>query len=396
MISHLRQEFNARFTPEKYRALLKRMDDLGGTHIDFRICETPCFFPQSVIDEMAEDGAALVRQLTDDPSYRTASASAIPADYNVPREDDHPLFLAADFGLVRDEQGMLHPKLVELQGFPSLYAYQVLLAQQYMEVFGLDPELRFLLSGLDLDSYYVLLRKAIVDDCDPQNVVLMEIDPFEQKTLVDFLLTKRICGIEIVNIIDIIKEGKQLFYRKDGKKIRIHRIYNRAIVDEIVRKGRQLPFRFSDEVDVEWAGHPNWFFRISKFSIPFLKHTCVPKTWFLHEGERLPDELENYVLKPLFSFAGLGVIIGPSKADLEAIPQEQRSQYILQERIDFTPIIETPHGPTKAEVRVLYIWLDKLLPVLLIIRMGRGKMMGVDHNKNMEWVGSSAGFIAGE
>jgi len=167
-------------------------------------------------------------------------------------------------------------------------------------------------------------------------------------------------------------------------------------VDEIVRKGRQLPFRFSDEVDVEWAGHPNWFFRISKFSIPFLKHTCVPKTWFLHEVERLPDELENYVLKPLFSFAGLGVIIGPSKADLEAIPQEQRSQYILQERIDFTPIIETPHGPTKAEVRVLYIWLDKLLPVLLIIRMGRGKMMGVDHNKNMEWVGSSAGFIAGE
>lgn len=396
MIPHLRKKFNANFTPERYRSFLQRMDELGGTHIEFRLCETPCFFPKSLIDTLAAYGSELIRQAVDNPAYRSACGAVIPEQYNVPHETDSPLFVTVDFGLMRDERGELVPKLVEIQGFPSLYAYQVLLSQQYKEVFGLDEDLQFLLGNLDLDQYYALLRRAIVGDHDPQNVVLMEIDPYEQKTLVDFLLTQRLCGISIVNIAEIEKEGRGLFYRHNGKRIPIRRIYNRAIVDEIVRKGKQLPFRFSDELEVEWAGHPNWFFRISKFTIPFLNHSCVPSTRFLHQVDPLPDDLHNYVLKPLFSFAGIGVIIGPSKADIEAIPQEQRSRFILQERIDYSPVIETPHGPTKAEIRVLYIWLEDLLPVVLIIRMGRGKMMGVDHNKDMEWVGASAGFFVNE
>lgn len=368
------------------------MNEIGGTHIEFRVSETPCFFPKILIDTMAEYGKELVRQLVENRDYRTAAAVSIPPDYNVPREAERPLFVAVDFGLVRDDHGDLVPKLVEIQGFPSLYAYQVLLSQQYSEVFGVGKA-RFLLSDLELESYYALLRRAIVGDHDPQNVVLMEIDPYKQKTLIDFLLTQRVCGIQIVNITDIEKQGKNLFYRHNGKRILVERIYNRVIVDEVVRKGKQLPFSFRDELNVEWAGHPNWFFRISKFSIPFLKHTSVPKTEFLNKVEHLPHDLSNYVLKPLFSFAGLGVIVGPTRADIEAIPPEKRALYILQERVAFEPAIQTPHGPTKAEVRVMYIWLDELLPVILVIRMGRGKMMGVDQNKNMEWVGASAGFV---
>jgi hypothetical protein len=393
MISHLRRQFNVNFTTEKYRSLLNRVNELSGTHVEFRIAETPCFFPKPLIEQMAQYGRELIEQLVSDRSYCAAADAVIPELYNVQGETSRPLFAAADFGLVRDEAGNLLPKLVEIQGFPSLYAYQVLLSQQYVDVFGLDGDLQFLLGGLDLDAYYTLLRKAIVGKHDPENVILMEIDPFEQKTLIDFILTKKVSGIEIVNITDVIKEGRKLFYRKDGKNIPVHRIYNRAIVDELVRKSKPLPFRLSDELDLEWAGHPNWFFRISKFSIPYLHHECVPQTWFLHEIRELPDDLSNYVLKPLFSFAGLGVIVGPTEGEIQAIPSEIRSQYILQQRMNFEPVIETPHGPTKAEIRVLYIWLEELLPALLIIRMGRGKMMGVDHNKNMEWVGSSAGFV---
>lgn len=394
MIPHLRQKYNANFTPEKYRTLLGRMDELGGTHIEFRISETPCFFPKSIVDTLAQYGKELIEQLVNDPSYRAAADVAIPPEYNVPHETDRPLFVAVDFGLMRDNDGNLAPKLVEIQGFPSLYAYQVSLSQQYLEVYSIDKNVRFLLSELDLERYYALLKRAIVGDHDPQHVILMEIDPYEQKTLVDFLLTQRVCGISIVNITDIEKEGRNLYYRQNGKRVSIKRIYNRAIVDELVRKRKQLPFRFRDELDVEWAGHPNWFFRISKFSIPFLKHTCVPKTWFLHQVERFPDDLQNYVLKPLFSFAGMGVIISPTRSDIESIPPEKRSSYILQERIDFEPVIATLHGRTKAEIRVMYIWLEELLSVILIIRMGRGEMMGVDHNKNMEWVGASAGFYS--
>ncbi len=409
MIPSLRQQFNDSFTPEKYRAFLRRVDEVCGTHVQFRLSETPCFFPKTLLDRMAADGQALIRQLVDNPAYLSKSDQAVPAEFKVPNEPNHPMFVQVDFGLVRDAAGELQPKLVELQAFPSLYAYQGPLADAYVDVYGLDaasgfrlsasgsraPEagsLKYLLSGLETASYRELLRRGIVGTHDPENVILMEIDPAQQKTLPDFLLTEKMLGVRTVDIVDIKKEGARLYYERGGKRIPIQRIYNRAIVDELERKNVKLNFDWRDDLDVEWAGHPNWYFRISKFSIPYLKHASVPKTWFLDRLEEIPADLENYALKPLYSFAGLGVVIAPKKEDIAAIPAERRPYYILQERMHFEPVIATPFGGTKAEVRVMYIWLDQLTPVLTIIRMGRGLMMGVDHNKNMEWVGASAGF----
>ena len=391
MIPSLRAHFNANFTPQNYHHLLRLMADRCGTPVEFRISETPCFFAKSLLDQVSQYGKELIRQL-DTPEYLKASQDAIPAEFNAPQESCHPLFIQVDFGLVRDASGDLQPKLVELQAFPSLYAYQAVLSQTYQEVFSLDANLRYLLGGLDWESYKELLRRAIVGNHDPQDVILMEIDPLHQKTLPDFLLTEKLHGVPTVSITDIRKQGNQLFYEMGGRRIPIKRIYNRAIVDELIRKKIKLNFAFTDDLDVEWAGHPNWYFRISKFSLPFLDHVSVPKTWFLDRIERVPDDLQNYVLKPLFSFAGLGVIINPTKKDLAAIPTDQRSQYILQQKMNFEPVIQTSYGATKAELRVMYIWLEELQPVMLIVRMGRGLMMGVDHNKNMEWVGSSAAF----
>ena len=393
MIPALRQQFNANYTPEKYQRLLKLLEERCGTRVKFRVCETACFLPKPLIDQMSEYGKELIQQLNS-IEYRKASSAAIPDQFRVPRETNQPLFVQVDFGLVRDQAGKLQPKLVELQGFPSLYAYQAMLSQSYREVFGLDPNLKYLLSGLDWESYKKLLQRAIVANHDPKHVILMEIDPLHQKTLPDFLLTEKLLGIKTVAITDVHKVGKFLFYENAGKRTPIMRIYNRAIVDEMVRKDLKLAFQLTDDVEVEWAGHPNWFFRMSKFSLPYLKHECVPRTWFLDRVEQMPKDLEHYVVKPLFSFAGLGVIINLTPQDLAAIPREQRSQYILQERMNFEPVVETPFGGNKIEVRVMYIWQDELLPVMTIIRMGRGLMMGVDHNRNMEWVGSSSGFYS--
>ena len=400
MIPSLRQQFNDSFTPDKYQLFLRRVDEACGTHVQFRLSETPCFFPKPLVDRMASDGQELIRQLVDDSSYRAKSDEAVPAEFKVPNEAPHPMFVQVDFGLVRDAGGELRPKLVELQAFPSLYAYQGPLAEAYIDVYGLGApsgfrlpasgRLKYLLSGLETSSYRELLRRAIVGSHDPQNVILMEIDPLHQKTLPDFLLTEKMLGVKTVDIVDIKKDGARLYYERDGKRIPIRRIYNRAIVDELERKNVKLSFDWRDDLDVEWAGHPNWYFRISKFSIPYLKHASVPKTWFLDRLDEIPADLENYALKPLYSFAGLGVVIAPTKADIAAIPADKRPYYILQERMQFEPLIATPFGGTKAEVRVMYIWLDELTPVLTIIRMGRGLMMGVDHNKNMEWVGASA------
>src|ERR1022692_2459196 len=372
MIPSLRKEFNSGFTLEKYQTFLRRMDDACGAHVQFRLSETPCFFSKALLERMARDGKELIRQLVESPEYRARSEASIPAEFRVPNEPAHPMFVQVDFGLVRDAVGELQPKLVELQAFPSLYAYQVTLAQNYIDVFGLDrfeggQQMRFFLSGLDAKSYRELLRRAIVGTHHPQ----------EQKTLPDFVLTEKMLGVRTVDITAIKKDGSRLYYEQGGRRVPIRRIYNRAIVDELQRKQVKLGFDWRDDLDLEWAGHPNWYFRISKFSIPYLRHESVPKTWFLERMERVPDDLQNYALKPLYSFAGLGVVIAPKKEDIEAIPAEKRADYILQERLHFEPVIETPFGATKAEVRVMYVWLEQLRAVLTIIRMGRGLMMGV-------------------
>jgi hypothetical protein len=392
MVPALREEFNRKYTPEEYQRFLGRLDAACGTHVGFRVSETPCFVPKALLDQMALYGRELISQLVDNPQYRRASDASVPAQYNVANESPLPMFVQVDFGLVRNASGELEPKLVELQAFPSLYGYQPLLAQEYIESYDLPPGLGVYLSGYRRDSYWSLMRELIVAGHDPENVILMEIDPEHQKTLPDFLVTQRELGIAIVDILSLKKRGTKLSYAKDGHEIEVRRIYNRCIVDELERKAVTLPFDLRDELDVEWAGHPNWYFRISKFSIPHLKHPCVPKTVFLDQVRAVPRDNQNYLLKPLYSFAGVGIKFAPTQADIDAISLDQRHNYILQERVYFEPVIQTPLGPTQMEIRMMFVWPEggELTCVLPLVRMGRGMMMGVDHNRNLEWVGGAA------
>jgi hypothetical protein len=257
MIPQFRQPFNSSFTHEKYDSFLKRLDEACGTHVEFRNCETPCFFPKSLLETLCRSGKELIEQLVHNPNYLAASEVSIPPEFRVPRETGRPLFVQVDFGLMRDSDGELQPKLVEIQGFPSLYAYQPVLAATYRASYSLEAGLGFFLSNLTLETYQELLRRAILGGHSSENVVLLEIDPLRQKTLPDFILTGRLCGIETVCITKIIKQGTRLFYRKDGMLVPIHRIYNRTIVDDLIRKDVPIPFDFRDELQVEWAGHPN-------------------------------------------------------------------------------------------------------------------------------------------
>ena len=394
MVPELREEFNRNFTPAKYQQLLDSLRTLCGTPIRFQVSETPCFVPKSLLDRMAQYGHELVQQLLTSPKYLRVSDKTVPPEYNVANQSPRPMFVSVDFGLVRNHKGGLDPKLVELQAFPTLYGYQPLSAQQYIGCYGLRKDLGIYLGGLDHDSYSHLMRELIVGKQDPENVILMEIDPQHQKTLPDFLVTQKELGIAIVDVLSLKKRGRKLYYTKDGREIEVQRIYNRCIVDELEKKGITLPFDIREPLDVEWAGHPNWYFRISKFSIPYLNHPCVPDTWFLDEHPSIPDDNENYILKPLYSFAGAGIKFAPTEADIDAIPAAERHNYIVQERLRFEPVINTPHGMTQMETRIMYVWPEggELTPVLPLIRMGRGLMMGVDHNRDLQWVGGTAGL----
>ena len=389
LISSLRQRFNREWTPAAYQRFLALIAERSGVATQFRHSETPCFLPAALVEKMARYGRGMVEQLLASEEYQSASRAAIPEQYNVPNEDPVPLFVQADFGL----DAQLEPKLVEIQGFPSLYAYQPVMASCYRDAYRIDAALGALPNGLSIDEYHSLLRRAIVGEHDPANVILLEIDPERQKTRCDFLMTERLFGVRAVDVREVRQEGGRLWYQRDGRLTPIHRIYNRAIVDELERRAIALPFDFRDDLRVEWAGHPNWFFRLSKFSLPYLRHPAAPASQFLDQVERIENP-ERYVLKPLYSFAGLGVIVGPTSEQIASVPAERRSQYLLQERVDFTPVVETPAGATKIEVRIMYIWLDEMRAVNTIVRMGRGAQLGVDHNKGFEWVGASAGFIA--
>ncbi len=392
MLPEYRQPFNERFTPDLYARFIARLHERCGVPVAFRNSETPCFFPTDLIQQMADAGADMSVQLANDTEYLEAADRSIPQQFRAANPTDKPLFIQADFGIVRNADGGLEPRLVEIQGFPSLYAYQIELAETYAEVYGLPSELTPLLGARSTEQYHSLVSSALLNGHAPENVILLEIEPAKQKTLADFRLTERMCGIPTVDLSDVRQVGRGLFYQRDGRRIPIHRIYNRVIIDELVRKQIQPNFQWTDDLDVEWAGHPDWFFRISKFSLPYLKHPFVPRSQFLSDVQELPAAPEQLVLKPLFSFAGLGVIVGPTKEEIAGI--QERDQYLIQERVQFEPTIETPFGVTNTEVRIMYVWSgDRPEAVTTIVRMGRGKMMGVDHNRDLEWVGASAGFI---
>ena len=392
MIPGRRHAFNASYADERYRAFTAEISRRAGAPIEFRLSETPCFMPSGLFTELAAVADDLIRQLLDNPDYRRAADAVVPDRFRVSGSEDLPTFVQVDFGLVQTGGG-LEGRLVELQAFPSLYGFQLVLGETSRDVWELD-DVHVPAPGLDRAGYLDLLRRAIVGDHDPSEVVLMEIDPTHQKTRPDFEVTERLWGVRAIDVRDVAREGRRLTYQRDGRRVPIRRIYNRVIPDGLERTGLALPFDYRDDLDVEWTGGPDWFFRISKFSIPWLRHPWVPRTQFLDRLDEVPGDRANWLLKPLFSYAGGGILFGPTDADLRAIPPHRRPLYVLQERVPFTPVVETPHGPTQVEIRVMMVRQpDGYRAVLPLLRMGRGRMMGVDHNKGLSWVGASAAML---
>ncbi|WP_316780866.1 hypothetical protein [Pedobacter antarcticus] len=395
MIPKYRKAFNESFSDEKYAEFISELE-AGYPPVPIRFAETPIFLPEAFKEKLIDAGAEIIRIIRN-PDFKAQTENAIPVEWLVPEENDHPHFLAFDFAVCRDQAGELVPRLIELQGFPSLYAFQMHLAEIYTKVFKLDDmaPLTPFFNGLNRTSFIELLREVVVGSYQTEEVALMDVNAAEQKTAIDFFVTARILGIPVLSLTDIFQENKQLFYLKDGQKIRLRRIYNRLIFDEVA--DQQDLFRQSfdprDELDIEWITHPNWFYRISKYTMPLLKNEFVPETTFVSELKEIPADLENYVLKPLFSFAGMGVIIDVTKQDITAIQEPEN--WILQRKVSYEPVVQAPDGLIKAEIRLLYLWPDGKEPTLCInlARLSRGKMIGVRYNQDFNWVGGTVGLM---
>jgi len=396
MKSSIRQKYNQLFSQEKYQNFLSELNKSTSNPIEFRITETPIFVPKSLKNKLIDTCESIIDVIVK-KDFKVKTSKAIPENQNVPNENSHTSFLAIDFAICQDENGELVPQLIELQGFPSLFGFQYLLSSMYQKHFPIPDNYEFIFNNYNRESYIEALRKLIVGDKKVENVILLEIYPETQKTKIDFEVTENLIGIKAVCLTKIIKEGRKLFYMNEGIKTPIHRIYNRLIFDDLKNfPDLKTDFSLTDDVEVEWIGHPNWFFRISKYTMPFLNNQYIPECRFLAEYQGIyPKNLADYVLKPLFSFAGTGVIINILPEDLINI--KDLENYILQKKVKYEPVIETTDGSkVKCEIRMLYIWQkDEERPILLtnLARLSRGEMIGVRYNKDFDWVGASVCFM---
>jgi hypothetical protein len=394
MIQELRKKFNEGFSTERYLDYVQQIENLHPGSLDFRNAETPIFIPKDFTQKMLKACDDIIDVIVDD-RFKPLTERAIPGNMHIKNENGHSHFIAFDFGICHNDAGEPEPQLIEMQGFPTLFAFQVFhsrLTRDYARVPGnFSPYL----NGYTEETYVQLLKDIIVGNLNPEEVVLLEIYPEKQKTRIDFYCTEKLLGIKTICLTQLRSEGKMLFYERDGRRIPVKRIYNRLIFDDLQQQsGLENIIDLTGNYEVEWIPHPNWFYRISKFTLPFIDNKYVPKTYFLDTLKQLPGRLEDYVLKPLFSFAGMGVIIDVSPEDIAAIKDPEN--WILQEKVTYADIIETPDVPAKAEIRLFYFWKDgweRPVAVHNLSRLSKGKMIGTRYNKDKEWVGGAVAFF---
>ncbi|MBS1745367.1 MAG: hypothetical protein JST21_04275 [Bacteroidetes bacterium] len=396
MVPSLREKFNAEFTARKYNDYLNEMNSLHPGDIEFRLAETPIFVDKTFKEKILSACESIVDVIVQ-PDFKKLTDNAMPADVVVANENEHSHFIAFDFGICEKDTGELEPQLIEMQGFPTLFAYQIFDDEVTRKHFDIPDNYDSYLNGYNKESYIQLLKDTIIGNNNPENVILLEIFPHKQKTRIDFYCTQDYLHIPIVCLTELVKEGTKLFYVQDGKKTEVKRIYNRIIFDDLQQQSPEVQEKgkiLLEEMDVEWAPHPNWFYRISKYTLPFINNPYVPETKFLSDIKTIPADLENYVLKPLFSFAGQGVVIDIKKEDIDAVKDPHN--WILQRKVKYSDVIKTPDENAKGEIRIFYFWKDgEARPVAAqnLARISKGKMIGVRYNKDREWVGGSMAFF---
>jgi len=395
MIRSVRKAFNKSFSEEKYQAFLNDLQSKHPGAIEFRVAETPVFIPKDFSKKMLETCERIIDVIID-LEFKPMTERSIPVRDRVPDENEYCHMLSFDFGVCEGHNKELEPQLIEMQGFPSLYGFQVYYPEVLMNHFDIPHHFTQYLGGLNKESYIKFLKEVILGKEAPENVILLEIKPHEQKTRIDFYCTQDYLGIQPVCITEVIQEGRKLYYMRDGVKTPINRIYNRVIFDDLHAQEKDLGdfIDITKPIDVEWVPHPNWFYRISKFTLPLIAHPYVPETFFLDELVQPPGDLGNYVLKPLFSFAGQGVVIDVKQEDLDKIKDPEN--WILQKKVKYADVIETPDDPAKAEIRIMYLWKEGEMrpkPVINLARLSKGKMIGVRYNKDKSWVGGSIGLF---
>ena len=395
MIPTIRNKFNTQFSEANYKQYLAELEINYPGCLEFRIAETPLFVPRAFKEKLIEV-SEYISSVILGTDFKKLTEQATPIEYTVPNETHFPACVVMDFAVTRNKLNELEPQLIELQGFPSLFAFEILQDQGIRNYYSIPDGFSCYLNGYNERDYISHFKKIVLGD-NKKHTILLELYPHQQKTRIDFYCTQQYTGIPIVCISEIYTKGNKLYYKREGAEFLIERIYNRLVWDELKTQPAEIQLKrdlLLKDLEVEWVNHPNHFYRISKYLLPCLIHKYVPKATLLSLLKKVPEQLEDYVLKPLFSFAGQGVIIDVTTEAITRITNKEN--WILQKKVDYAPILITPSGPAKAEIR-LFCFYDaiqkKYIATNNLTRLSKGKMIGVDYNKTATWVGGSLAYF---
>ena len=399
MIPAIRAAFNEQFTEAKYQQYLAILKEPFKDPIPFRIAETPVFIDRFFKAQLMEVGDYICEFITA-PSFPSKTSDAIPKGLHIPNEAALPECIVIDFAIAEGQEGKMMPQLIELQGFPSLFAFELLQAQALEKVYHLPKNFSPFLNGYTQQTYFDFFKSMVLGE-KAKHTILLEIKPYEQKTRPDLMLTEAWLNVPIVCLSQIYLKDKSLFYQNNGIEFQIERIYNRVVYDELMQQSTNFKKQFKlleQAENIDWVNHPNHFFRISKFILPLLSHPFIPEAYLLADWKNnqigTALNLTEYICKPLFSFGGQGVMLDPTIDTINAINDPEN--WILQKKVTYAAAIETPSGPSKAEIRLFYFWdkqIGRYVATNNLTRISKGPMIGVSYNNTATWIGGSISYF---
>lgn len=395
MIKEIRAYFNQQLKPHQYESYLNYFNSRYPGAIDFRMAETPIFIPEDFKIKLLDTGDSVIHYILSN-EFQTNTYPALNKNFIVPNEPRYPSCIVMDFAITSNEDGTYSPQLIELQGFPSLFGLEVLQDMAFRSLYEIPKGYSPYLNEYQRPHYLAHLEKIIKGEED-QHTILLEIHPDQQKTRIDFYITRDLLNIPIVCLSEIFEENSNLFYIRNGEKLQIDRIYNRVVWDDIIKEQEDIQAKaaiFLKPLNISWVTHPHHYYRISKYLLPFLKHEYIPLTYFLSTLKEIPSQLNEWVLKPLFSYAGHGVKMNVTPDDIKNITHP--SEWILQKKVNYGSVIETPSGPAKAEIRLFYFWNEptqSYTATLNLTRLSKNEMMGVGFNNTSTWVGGTIAYF---
>lgn len=349
MFTKIREQFNAVFDISQSKNIWDDIDKEFPGYRDFKIAEIPVFLDNELKSKLLMAGNTCLDVILA-PDFIQKNMGS---EFQFGQKNSKPDFICLDFAITLNEHDEFIPKLIEAQGFPTLLGFQQYLTGKFKKHCQIPSGFTSHFNRINAFHFSEKIGSILKQYGD--DTVLLEAYPEKQRTRLDFKLTEAYWGIKTVCLSQIEANSGKLYYKTGDNLKPINAIYNRVIIEEVVKTYPELLTKIEllKEVEVSWISHPDWYYLISKAALPLFKGPYVPSSKIFYKGDDIPENLEDYILKPLFEYGGDGVQLDLNQSIFESCLENV--PYLLQQKVRYADCILLPNGQKrKAEIRLIY------------------------------------------